>query len=116
MRAITEAAADVFDNGGHARASPAVSKHEITKHERGHGEEKQEDSNNPLPVREAGAAGEGPHRKARHERGHARDPPFDPIATLQEVAADVHVLHEVSTDTGHQKKIADEHHVIYRLN
>ena len=22
----------------------------------------------------------------------------------------------VSTDTGHQKKIADEHHVIYRLN
>ena len=101
MRAITEAAADVFDYGGDARAPPALRKNKVAEEKRGHRQRQEEHPDHALTVGETGAAREGPDREAGHERGHSGDPPLDAIPAFEKVRSHPHEAHEEGADPCH---------------
>src|SRR6266511_4083789 len=102
MRAITGAAADVFDYGGDSRAPPALCKNNVAEEKRRHRQEHQEYSDDAFAVGEAGPTREGPDREAGHERGHSRDPPLDAVSAFEKIRADPHEAHEEGADPRHQ--------------
>ena len=116
MRATTEAAADIFDYGCDTRAPPALRENKVPEEKRGHRQRQEEHPNHALAVGEAGAAGEGPDRKAGHERCHSRNPPLHPVSAFQEISSYTHESHEVGADAGHQQQVTDKHNVIDYVN
>src|SRR2546425_9409288 len=115
MRAITEAAADVLDYGGDARAPPTLGEDNVAEEKRRHRQGHQENSDYALAVGEAGPTREGPDREAGHEGSHSRNPPLDAVSAFEKIRSDPHEAHEEGADPGHQEQVADQHDVIYGL-
>src|SRR5258705_241414 len=115
MGAIAEAAADVLDYSGDARAPPGLRENNVAKERCRHRQRHQENSDYPLAVGETGAAREGPDREAGHEGSHSRNPPLDAVPTFEKIRADPHEAHEEGADPCHQEQVADQHDVVYGL-
>ena len=116
MRAITEAAADVLDYGGNARAPPALGKNDVTEEKRRNREKHKEHADYALSISKAGATRKSPNREAGHERGHSSDPPLNAVSTFEKIRSDPHEAHEEGANSRHQKQIADQHDVVYGLD